>query len=263
MCGHPKRAMPQFQPVKPVRTHESIVHQIEEAIFRGDVAPGQRLPSERELVVQFGVSRASVREALRDLQSSGLLRSKPGDPSGGAEVQSFSSAALSRSLTALVRLEGLRLHELVVFRMVVEGSATYLAALHRQDEHLRRIRKAHLAMRRLVGGDQKEFARVDVEFHQAIAEASGNQLLRVCNEVAPGLVMGLIGDELARSSDLPALHMETCTRHARVLRMISKRDALEAAHLAKLYLAEYYGPYVSPNEAAELFELAHRAVGAF
>ena len=91
--------MPQFQPVKPVRTHESIVRQIEEAIYSGDVAPGERLPSERELVVQFGVSRASVREALRDLQSSGLLRSRPGDPVGGAEVQSFSSAALQRAFT--------------------------------------------------------------------------------------------------------------------------------------------------------------------
>jgi GntR family transcriptional repressor for pyruvate dehydrogenase complex len=255
--------MPRFQPVQPVRTHESIVRQIEEAILRGDVGPGQRLPSERELVVQLGVSRASVREALRDLQSSGLVRSRPGDPAGGAEVQSFSSAVLYRSLMALVRLEGLRLHELVVFRMVVEGSATYLAALHRQDDDLRRMRKAHLAMRRLVGGDVKEFAQVDVEFHQAIAAASGNQLLRVCNEVAPGLVMGLIGDELARSADLPGVQAETCTRHARVMEMIKKQHALEAAHLAKLYVAEYYGPYVNPSEAAELLTLAQRPAGAF
>ena len=250
--------MPQFQPVKPVRTDESIVRQIEEAIYSGDVAPGQRLPSERELVVQFGVSRASVREALRDLQSSGLLRSRPGDPSGGAEVQSFSSGMLQRSFTALVRLERLRLHELIVFRMVIEGSATYLAALHRQDEHLRRIKKAHDLMRRLVGGDQEIFGQADVEFHQVIAEASGNQLIRVCNEVARGLVLGLIGEKLARSSDLAELQADSCRRHGRVLAMIKKQEAVEAAHFARLDLAEYYGPYVDPAEADELLAFANR-----
>jgi GntR family transcriptional repressor for pyruvate dehydrogenase complex len=255
--------MPQFQPVKPVRTHESIVRQIEEAIYSGDVAPGQRLPSERELVVQFGVSRASVREALRDLQSSGLLRSRPGDPVGGAEVQSFSSAVLQRSLTSLVRMERLRLHELVVFRMVIEGSATYLAALHRREEHLRGMRRAHQAMRRLVGGDQEAFGQADVELHQVIAEASGNQLLRVCNEVARGLVLGLIGEKMARSSDLATLQADTCRRHGRVLAMIKKHEALEAARLAKLDLAEYYGPYVDPDEAAELLALASRDLAAF
>lgn len=147
--------------------------------------------------------------------------------------------------------------------MVIEGSATYLAALHRQDEHLQRIRKAHVAMRRLVGGDQEAFGQADVEFHQVIAEASGNQLLRVCNEVARGLVLGLIGEKLARSSDLPTLQADTCSRHGRVLAMIRKREALEAAHLAKLDLAEYYGPYVDPGEADELLALAHRDLSAF
>ena len=248
--------MAHFQPVKPIRTHESIVRQIEEAIYSGDVAPGQRLPSERELVVQLGVSRASVREALRDLQSSGLVRSKPGDPIGGAEVQSFSSGVLQRSLTSLVRLERLRLHELVMFRMVIEGSATYLAALNRSDEQLRRIQRAHQAMRRLVGGDQAHFGEADVELHQVIAEASGNQLLRVCNEVARGLVLGLIGEKLARSSDLASLQADTCRRHGQVLTMIRKQDAVRASQFAKVDLAEYYAPYVDPGKAEELLAFA-------
>ncbi|MGO4599699.1 FadR/GntR family transcriptional regulator [Terrabacter sp. 2RAF25] len=71
-----------FEPVRSVRLYERIVEQVEEAIARGELRPGERLPSERELVVQFGTSRATVREALRVLESNGVVRSRPGDPNG-------------------------------------------------------------------------------------------------------------------------------------------------------------------------------------
>lgn len=81
----------QFQPVQPVRAYQRIVEQIEEALSRGDLVPGQRLPSERELVTQFAVSRSTVREALRVLESNGMVRSRPGDPNG-PEILPFSPA---------------------------------------------------------------------------------------------------------------------------------------------------------------------------
>ena len=84
---------PQFQPVQTVRAYQRIVEQVEEALARGDLAPGQRLPSERELVAQFAVSRSTVREALRVLESNGVVRSRPGDPNG-PEILPFSHSAL-------------------------------------------------------------------------------------------------------------------------------------------------------------------------
>ena len=86
---------PRFQPVQPVRAYQRIVEQVEEALARGDLRPGQRLPSERELVAQFEVSRSTVREALRVLESNGVVRSRPGDPNG-PEVLPFSPAALRK-----------------------------------------------------------------------------------------------------------------------------------------------------------------------
>lgn len=118
-----------FTPARRVRAYESIVKQIEDAIYRGELRPGQRLPSERELTTEFAVSRATVREALRVLESSGLVRSRQGDPTGGAEVQEFSPDGLRKSLTAMVHLEKFDITDLVQFRMVIEGSATYLAAV--------------------------------------------------------------------------------------------------------------------------------------
>ena len=58
-----------FRPVQPLGLHQTIVHQIEGAIARGDIRPGERLPSERELIEQFGASRPTVRQALRVLEA--------------------------------------------------------------------------------------------------------------------------------------------------------------------------------------------------
>ena len=118
-----------------VRAYERIVEQIEEAIESGALQPGERLPSERELMAQFSVSRSTVREALRVLQARGLVRSRPGDPHG-AEVLPFSPAALHKSMTTLARVDELSLGELVQFRMVLDASANLLAARLRTDEEL-------------------------------------------------------------------------------------------------------------------------------
>ncbi|MGI8717025.1 MAG: FadR/GntR family transcriptional regulator, partial [Lapillicoccus sp.] len=74
--------VPAFRPVTSVRLSQGIVEQVEQALASGELRPGQRLPSERELVVQFGASRSTVREALRVLESTGVVRSRPGDPHG-------------------------------------------------------------------------------------------------------------------------------------------------------------------------------------
>jgi GntR family transcriptional regulator, transcriptional repressor for pyruvate dehydrogenase complex len=245
-----------FSTAKPVRTYESIIHQIEAAIARGDLRPGQRLPSERDLVAQFGVSRASVREALRVLESSGLLRSRPGDPGGGAEVQAFSIVGLERSFGALVRLSKLGPFQVISFRMVIEGSATFLAALHRSESQLGEMSLAHTAMLALVGGDQEAFGEADVRFHDAIAESCGNQLLRASNNVARGLVLEMIGERLSRAANFAELQKETCMRHGRVLDCIRKKAARRAMDLARLDLAEYYRPFVNPREARQLLALA-------
>src|SRR3954462_955210 len=108
-----------FRPVQPVRAYQRIVEQIEEALARGDLSPGQRLPSERELVTQFAVSRSTVREALRVLASNGVVRSRPGDPNG-PEILPYSLGALRKQMTRLARVDELSLRELIGFRMIMD-----------------------------------------------------------------------------------------------------------------------------------------------
>ncbi|MGA9925356.1 MAG: GntR family transcriptional regulator, partial [Isosphaeraceae bacterium] len=80
-----KTPSPIFEPIKPTRAHEAVLAQLQRKILKGELAPGDRLPSEREMMETFGVSRPTVREALRVAESLGLVAVRHGDP-GGPQV---------------------------------------------------------------------------------------------------------------------------------------------------------------------------------
>jgi GntR family transcriptional regulator, transcriptional repressor for pyruvate dehydrogenase complex len=243
---------PQFAPAKRVRAYESIVEQIEGAILRGDLRPGQRLPSERDLTTQFAVSRATVREALRVLESTGLIRSRQGDPTGGAEVQQFSPDALNRSLTTMVHLEQFDLADLLQFRMSIEGSATFLAGVGHTDEQLTRMKDAHAAAAAAIASGYEAFSAADVQFHQAVAAAANSGLLEVCNNVACGVVMNLIEAKLKASFDVEEMMIDSCRRHGLVLDLIEERDGAAAARMALNDFIEHYGRFIPEDRLAPL-----------
>src|SRR6478752_6604235 len=141
----PEATAPTFETVRPVRLYERIVEQVEEAIATGELRPGQRLPSERELVVQFGTSRSTVREALRVLESNGVVRSRPGDPHG-PEILPFSQSALRKQMVRLARVDELTLSELIGFRMIMDGAAIQVASRLRTPEELDELEETLVAM---------------------------------------------------------------------------------------------------------------------
>jgi GntR family transcriptional regulator, transcriptional repressor for pyruvate dehydrogenase complex len=255
-ADEPRRA---FTPAKRVRAYESIVDQIESAILRGELRPGQRLPSERDLTTEFAVSRATVREALRVLESQGLVKSRQGDPTGGAEVQAFSPTALNRSLTTMVHLEQFDLADLVQFRMTIEGSTTFLAAVSHTAEQLVQMKSAHAAAAKAIASGYEAFSAADVEFHRSVAEAAGSGLLRVCNDVACGVVMNLIEVKLKASVDIEDLMHDSCRRHGLVLDLIEQRDGAAAARMALQDMMEHYGPLIPDDRRAPLDAFAARS----
>ncbi len=135
---------PIFRPVQRVRAYEAIVSQVEEAIRQGELQPGARLASERDLMAQFGVSRSTLREALRVLESNGLVRSRS-DKQRGAEVLAFSAGPLAQSIRSLINIERLTLYDLIFFRMLVEGTLSGLAAAFHRGPDLEDLDKSHRA----------------------------------------------------------------------------------------------------------------------
>ncbi|MFG3259550.1 FadR/GntR family transcriptional regulator [Streptomyces sp. NPDC048172] len=240
-----------FEPIQPVRAYQRVAEQIEERILGGELPPGSRLPAERELVKQFAVGRSTIREALRVLQSSGLIRSRPGDPQG-AEVLGVSPDNLSQALGRLARSHLSGLGELVQFRMVLEAESYRLAArLHTEDD-LARLTALVDRMEELAqpaATRPHAFSEADADFHRVVAEASGNALLALCARAVHDAVVGVIEGRLAESGAAAEEWMRRSVAHHRqVLEALRTGDAHRAAHLGRRALYEHYAEFVAPGE---------------
>lgn len=156
---------------------DQVRDQLEAAIRRGDYAPGDRLPSERELTEMFGVSRVSVREGMRSLEAIGLVEIRHGH---GCFVLD-PSRRTSRDLRRWLGLHRDEVLELLLVRGPLDELAARCAAERRDPVAIARVREAADAFRAEVdrdGGPRlDELSESDIAFHVAIAAASGSDLL--------------------------------------------------------------------------------------
>lgn len=162
-----------FKPIRPKKISEEIVEQIKELISNGELKPGSRIPSEREMANLLGVSRPSVREALMVLEAMGFVESRQG---GGTFVRSLAEVSLADPLLNLVGEKSPRmLHALVEVRMGLETWAAYLAALRAEDHEIERLRELYATMEQQAekGGWDPE---IDTQFHYTITAATHNTL---------------------------------------------------------------------------------------
>ena len=125
-------------PTKAADLVSDLTRQLERSILSGEYALGQRLPAERKLCEQLGVSRSVVREAIGRLTSAGLVQSRHGS---GTRVTRPSSQQVAAGYKRLLGTSAKRLADLAVVRLSLETTMASLAAQHRKDEHLDRLRK--------------------------------------------------------------------------------------------------------------------------
>ena len=161
--------------IRRVQRSEEVRRQLEQAIQRGDFAPGARLPSERELVETFGVSRMSVREGIRLLEASGHVTVRHGSGVFVSDRRSRAGEPMTRWLD-IHRDEGL---ELVRVRISLDALAAEESVARNNKEAIAAISAAQVAFQAAVaaGATVDELVELDGDFHLAIAEASGNRLL--------------------------------------------------------------------------------------
>ena len=235
-----------FQPAVPVHTYQRIVEQIEQAIVSGEIPVGSQLASERELMVQFGVSRPTVREALRILQSMGLLESRPGTR-GGPLVLAPSSKTLSRSLRAMVGTDAMSVSELIEYRVIIEGSACALAALRHDDAQLARMREALERMEQYADTNSESFASADLEFHEAIWAASGNQVLQHSGEAVSGALRRLMQRDAAGSHRDNRVKLASAQIDRGLFEAIARRDAEAASRIVRSAVADRFAPLLDDD----------------
>jgi GntR family transcriptional repressor for pyruvate dehydrogenase complex len=153
---------------------DTLAKRLLDAIGRGDFAVGTSLPSERELMSRYQVSRATVREALRVLGAQGLIQVKRGR-GGGSFISSPTSNSVVRSLNLFIKGQDIRFIDLVLAREAIEPFAAAQAAMSRTDETLEALRVQCVECERSFD-DVARFVEVNFNWHLAVAEASNNPL---------------------------------------------------------------------------------------
>ena len=189
-------------PVRRVRkAYEQVADQLRELILSGELARGDRLPNENALARDFGVSRATIREALRVLAAQSLVRTAKG-AGGGSYVTSPSldhiSAFLHAGINLMTESSGVTLDELLEARALLEVPAARLAAARRSEQDVEAIR-ASIPGHPLRLPVQDEFA-ANTDFHSSVLGACGNTLLVIaCQPIFTVLATNLVRGSLPRT----------------------------------------------------------------
>jgi len=198
---------------------QDVVEDVQRLILDGGLRPGDRLPAEKELAAELGVSRGSLREGVRALVVLGILEARHGD---GTYVTDLDAATLLAPLAFLADLPGDQA-PLHAVRAVLETEAAGLAAMHLTDAHLARARAAlDDTARALVATrtDPARLAAADLAFHRAIADGSGNTVLSaLLDALAGGHARRRVWDEL---HDLAG--DRTFEDHDAILAAVAARD---------------------------------------
>src|SRR5215207_5736191 len=158
-----------FSPVRRARISDEVLTQIRAAILGGHFQPGDRLPSESEMVSQFGVSRISLRDARRTLEAMGLVEIKVG-AQGGAFVSQPDTTTASEALGTLFLRWGVTFQEIAEARLALEITAVRLACERATEADL-------AALRDLLPGGDESTAGMSLNFHAAVVDAAHNRAL--------------------------------------------------------------------------------------
>lgn len=218
----------ELEPITRIRTHEEVVERIQGEILGGRLRTGDRLPGERQLSEMLGVSRATVREALRVLETLQIVRvpARSG-PDGGATVQGQPGDVLARLLKLQLALELYSIRELVETRVAVESASVALAADRASSVQVEKLRSVLDAMNASVA-DMRRFNELDTDFHVGLANASGNALICQLMYAIRDAIQQEMLESFERVRDWPGTADRLLSEHRDVLDAVAAGEAQRA-----------------------------------
>jgi DNA-binding FadR family transcriptional regulator len=222
-----------FDRITTGRIHEEIAEQIKAAIRDGRLKPGDRLPPERELTVRFGVSRMSVRDALRVLEASGLVEVRVG-ASGGAYVRAPAASVVGEGIAHMVAMASFTAEEVTEARRVLEVGIVPLVIERATDEDLATLTEiCKEGMAAVNAGDYP--MELSARFHIAFARASHNAAIEVLVESLRGPILTSL-EQAKRIA--PTMGVSGVREHADLVRAVRAGDveraqAIMARHLGR------------------------------
>jgi DNA-binding FadR family transcriptional regulator len=205
-----------IQTVEPRRLYRQIADQIRALIAGGEFTPGERLPPERDLAKQLGVSRPSLREALIALEMETLLDVRVGS---GIYVTRPDEARLAQELAGASGP-----FEVIRARRLIEGECAFLAAKSATPAQIRAVREAHAAIVEESKRDHNPLS-ADRLFHVRIAEAGGNSAMVLVVETLWDQRVGPLYRTLERKLEYPMMATDTIREHKAIVSAIARHDA--------------------------------------
>jgi DNA-binding FadR family transcriptional regulator len=200
-------------------------------IAAGELEPGQRLPTERDLAAQLGLSRSSMREAIRALTALGVLEARHGS---GIYVTRLEAGDLLETFGVVAEISrGPRLVELLEVRRILESAATAMAAARIDDSQLSDVAD-HLAAMEATDDPDAILAH-DLDFHRSVVAAAGNETLAAIIE---GLSNRTFRARVWRGYQEEGAFARTRAEHARIHAALAARDPEAARAAAAVHVAE-------------------------
>ncbi|MGH9055561.1 MAG: FadR/GntR family transcriptional regulator [Acidimicrobiales bacterium] len=220
-----------FTPVAPGRVSELIVDQIRALIREGRLRPGDRLPSERDLCQQFGVSRVTVRDALRLLEGSGLIDTRVG-ARGGAFVRVPTGAKIGQGIADMVTMAVLHADEVTEARLVLELGIVPLVCERVTEEDLAELREICARAEEALASGHYD-VHYSAEFHMRFARSAHNRALDLL--VAP--FQGPLRHSLEEAQAIaPSMGKRGVAEHEALIRAVARRDVAGARSIMTRHL---------------------------
>jgi len=205
-----------WKPTKASRASQDVVEQITRAFFDG-MRPGDWLGTESELASRFGVSRITLRDAVRSLEAQGIVDVKVG-AGGGLRIAKGDPDRFATALSIQLQLAGITWNEITQAMRTIEPTTTSLAATHASAADLARLTHTVESARRHLD-DSKAFTATALDFHLAVAEACGNRALQ-----ASVRALRSVQTEKFEPNTSREVALRVCAAHEEILDAVTRRD---------------------------------------
>jgi GntR family transcriptional repressor for pyruvate dehydrogenase complex len=238
-----------YRPIVTTSAAKQIAEHLRSAILDGEIKGEERLPTESELAARYGVSRPTVREALKRLAAQNLISSRRG-PTGGTFVNSLRLEDLAENIassaTMLVSLGGVRMDDIAQARIELEGLCCRLAAKNATEEVVAALGEVLKRQRDSQISDE-EFCALDVRFHRIIVDAAGNTMLR--------FVMYALVEALVPITNMVIVFVRDRSvivrHHERMAKALAARDARKMCNELQRLVEYLEDRYAAAQKARE------------
>ena len=228
-------ANPIGTPMRAPKTAELIAENLRRQIVRGDLKAGQTIPPEQQLMEQFGVSRPTLREAYRILETESLIGVRRG-ARGGAQVLEPDPMVAARHVALLLQLQGTTIQDVYEARLVGEPACARLLATRRTQQDLADLREVADGLGELLAAgatttpDMSQWSGTTYRFHELIMQRCGNKTLAVQGAVLADIVAVHLSQAIAtgmsREVDAqPARFKKTLRSYEKLIRLVEAKDA--------------------------------------